>query len=81
MQQSFLFFRRRHVFVLEGFADDVRVQVHGNDDVGAERTARGHRHRVDEAAVDEPFVIDAHGGKQPGQRHRCPDPLGHAALS
>jgi len=53
-------------------ADDVAVQVDGNDDVGAQGAADGNRDRVDQAAVNEPAVIVFDGGKQAGDGNGGP---------
>ena len=39
-------------------AEDIRIEIDGDHDVGAEGTADGDRHRIDEGAVDQPAAAD-----------------------
>ena len=51
------------------------VQVHTDNQVGAQRPAEGDRDRIYDPAIDKPLLIVPHRGEQTGQAARCADGL------
>jgi len=47
--------------------EQVGIEIDGDDQPGAERARRRHRHRVHECAVDQPAAADAHRREDAGQ--------------
>ena len=56
------------------------VEVDGDDAVRAKRPAHGDGHWIDEATVDVPAILAAHGRKHRRQGHGCPDGIERRAL-
>ena len=59
-------------------AEQVGVEIDGDDQPRAERARRRHRHRIDQRAVHQPAAADAHRRENSGQRvggaHRVDQP-------
>ncbi len=58
----------------------IGVQVHGDHDLGAHGAAQGDRHRVHQAAVEQPAPVALHGGDDAGQSDRGAHGIEHGSL-
>ena len=71
---------RRQARGVARLADDVGVEIDGDDQLGAQRAAGGDRQRIDQRAVGEPAPFELDRRKQARQREGGAQRIGEIAL-